>query len=755
MKDKKRIKGISFKAIIITSFIAISLIPLAIISIYSYNSFNKYSSEQVEERLSQVAELAEGLAASIFEFGQEKVNSDLEVAEEIFLNNSTIFLDNSKIITTDIINQITKDITEKEIPTMNWNGKQIFQNFDEVDQIKSLVGGTATIFQVIDDGLLRISTNVMTLENKRAVGTFIPTSSPVYKTVMSGETFYGRAFVVNQWYLTAYEPFHDTFGNIIGVLYVGVPEKVYWEKLSQRFNKITIFDSGYIAIIDNSGTYLLSKDNERDGENIWDSQDSNGDFFIQNIVEKASTLNEGETFIYRYPWQNEGESNSQMRRSAISFYPEKQWIFIVNSVESEAFESANKTAFRLILLSFAFLGITAIMGIVIASRLVKPLNFTFSALEKISTGDFSNKTNINSSIKEIETLRKSIDDGLLPSLGKVFYQLDNLIEESNSISKELIESANHNSSISDDISVNLKSTQEEFSKLKLSFSEVEKSVQSINNTIKTQNRIQSEQSNAVSETSSSVEEMSANLDSVAKISDEKKQASSILVNITQEGDSKVSEIVELLLKVTQRLSQMSEIIEIINSIASSTNLLAMNAAIEAAHAGDAGKGFAVVSDEIRKLAESTSQNAGTISNNLLSLMDEINHVDSAGNDLKQLFSNISLEVDEFVNAFNEISTSTSELRNASRNIISNISDLRDKTLDLESSSSEINIQSEDISKNIEPITTVSRQVDSSIKNVIDKLKIVEASQKEVLIKSEKNKSSLDNLAQELDHFILE
>ncbi len=90
-----------------------------------------------------------------------------------------------------------------------------------VDKVKKTTKDTATIFL---DGL-RISTNVEE-NNKRAIGTFV--SEDVYdKVVKNGETYYGRAFVVNDWYLTAYEPIRNSDNEIIGMLYVGIPEKPF------------------------------------------------------------------------------------------------------------------------------------------------------------------------------------------------------------------------------------------------------------------------------------------------------------------------------------------------------------------------------------------------------------------------------------------------------------------------------------------------------------------------------------------------
>jgi methyl-accepting chemotaxis protein len=220
-----------------------------------------------------------------------KVSSDLILAKYIFNSDGSPLINSEKIISLNVIDQISKLVKKINLPVLEINDKQILYNYETVDEIKKYAGGTATVFQVIPGGLLRISTNVMKTDGQRAVGTYIPESSPVYKTVMSGKTYYGRAYVVNTWYMTAYEPFSDRDGKIIGVLYVGVREDQFKNRIIEELNKTNIGKSGRYFIIDEDENILISKSEK-----------------LKELTMKQTLDNSGDNFIFTYDEENQESS---------------------------------------------------------------------------------------------------------------------------------------------------------------------------------------------------------------------------------------------------------------------------------------------------------------------------------------------------------------------------------------------------------------------------------------------------------------
>ncbi len=239
----------------------------------------------------------------------EKVKTNLKVAHNQFYS---LKLDlRQGMLPVLAKNQITGQTHTDLIENWILNGKKLQDNFAFVDGIKDLLGGTATIFQKIDSGYIRVSTNVQNSDGSRAVYTFIPNSSPVVQAVEKGEIYYGRAYVVNDWYITAYEPIFIE-QKIAGILYVGNKEKDL-QKLREILYSLKIGESGYTAVFDKDGQILIHPTIE--GEN-WKGTDL------------FNRITEGNQDILHYRFQGKEKT------AAFTYYPEFEF-YILASVETE------------------------------------------------------------------------------------------------------------------------------------------------------------------------------------------------------------------------------------------------------------------------------------------------------------------------------------------------------------------------------------------------------------------------------------
>lgn len=170
-----------------------------------------------------------------------------------------------------------------------------------------------------------------------------------------------------------------------------------------------------------------------------------------------------------------------------------------------------------------------------------------------------------------------------------------------------------------------------------------------------------DQNVVVEETTAAVTEMAASLDSVARITSEKRISSEGLLAAVKRGSMTLGEMQSAFDSAAAEMKSLLQINGIIGDIAARTNLLAMNAAIEAAHAGERGRGFAVVANEIRNLAGSTGSNSRVIAENLGRTMESIRSTQLRVADAMAAMEEISAGMTELRNAFDEITGSTAEL----------------------------------------------------------------------------------------------
>jgi methyl-accepting chemotaxis protein len=242
-------------------------------------------------------------------------------------------------------------------------------------------------------------------------------------------------------------------------------------------------------------------------------------------------------------------------------------------------------------------------------------------------------------------------------------------------------------------------------------------IEEISRTIEEFSRQIDNQSSSVVQTSAAIEEMDASIKNVREITDRKRNTSMALQTQTSNNQSQMEEMNSLIEKVNSSVDSIQDVISVINNIARQTNLLSMNAAIEAAHAGDAGRGFAVVAEEIRKLAESSADNSTLISKTLKAIIEDVGKVRLAGNEALKSYGVISEETKEMVEAFDEILNATSELNIGSREIVSATHMLGDVTIQIKEGSREISQSSGEIRDSVNRIVDAGKESREQIMSI--------------------------------------
>ena len=234
-------------------------------------------------------------------------------------------------------------------------------------------------------------------------------------------------------------------------------------------------------------------------------------------------------------------------------------------------------------------------------------------------------------------------------------------------------------------------------------------IEEITQTILSFGRQIEEQSSSVVQTSAAIEEMDASIGNVRGITEKKEASSDALVQKTQEGKKEMTAMGQLIDTINGNIDSVQEIIKVINNIATQTNLLSMNAAIEAAHAGSSGRGFAVVAAEIRKLSESTGENAKLIGKTLKTIIENIKDAKDFSSRNLEAYNKITSEATLLADAFREINQATSELSAGSNEIVKATQMLIDVTASIKDGSREIGLSSEEIRNSIQRIVDASRE----------------------------------------------
>jgi len=366
-------------------------------------------------------------------------------------------------------------------------------------------------------------------------------------------------------------------------------------------------------------------------------------------------------------------------------------------------------------------------------------------LRKLRSDDGSHHKAALSADRLLVTLRSSLDKTRLLQ---------------NELAGEIVNSITSVSKINQNASSVLSSVdvfKEEFGQTAKAFTDIDKAIGELESGILGS-------AAATEQTSAAVEEISASINRINEESVLRYKEIKNLGQLTRQGQQEMKNTHELFTHLSENIGDLEGFIAVIEDIADRTSLLSMNAAIQAAHAGEAGKGFAVVADEIRKLAESSSQNADKISKRLKSLIDVIKDAEDASNKTSSILADTEKKVELASESFLHIQEGTGELSLGGQEILSAVTSLRDSAHAMKSNVQHVKESSSSLESQVQRLNTESQEIHLQVEEVqknaaqinMNSLTVSQASLAQIDASHQlKDKSFEPSLQEELNPIVLD